>query len=548
MNQLEKPIKTRVLWVGEATYLSTGYSVYGKEVLSRLYKNPKIELAELACWANPTDPRLQSIPWKVYPNGPHPNDEQGKRDHENNHQFPLGEAIFDKVVLDFKPHVVIDIRDVFMFDFIDRSPARKYFRWLQMPTVDSTPQNEQWLDIIMRADGVFTYQEWSYDVLRRESGGKIKLLGHADPSAAKEFVPRDKLDCKSKFGLQDFTILGTVMRNQPRKLFPELFKAFAQYLQQSKREDVLLYCHTSYPDMGWDFARLLNDYGIASKVLFTYICKNCGTVFPMKFSDGVSPCTKCGRVAASPSNVQIGVDNNTLSIIYNCFDLYIQYANSEGYGMSIAEAAACGVPIVATDFSAMEATVPQFAGKSIPLHDTYIEHATGCQRAIPDHAKFIEMLHEILNYTPEQMAKWSKKTREGFCQYSSWDVTAHKWENAILSIDPRPIENHYQCPKDIRRPPEPRYDLSNSDFAKWLILEVLGQPERLFSLMHLRLEKDLNLGYTGNITGGMYYNELSEQFAKRRQIPFNKELAYEHFLQLRGRINEFENKRQIAKS
>jgi glycosyltransferase involved in cell wall biosynthesis len=42
-----------------------------------------------------------------------------------------------------------------------------------------------------------------------------------------------------------------------------------------------------------------------------------------------------------------------MCLIYNLFDLYIQYHNSEGFGIPVIEAAACGTPVIATDFSAV---------------------------------------------------------------------------------------------------------------------------------------------------------------------------------------------------
>ena len=42
----------KVLFVSEASWMSTGYSVYTKEVLSRLNQIDGLEVAELACYAD----------------------------------------------------------------------------------------------------------------------------------------------------------------------------------------------------------------------------------------------------------------------------------------------------------------------------------------------------------------------------------------------------------------------------------------------------------------------------------------------------------------
>src|SRR5690606_11958664 len=103
-------------------------------------------------------------------------------------------------------------------------------------------------------------------------------------------------------------------------------------------KDVYLYCHTSYPDLGWDIPALLKEFGLSSRVLFTYVCKNCGNAFPTFFQDAVAPCTRCGKPSAGLSNVQTSVNSETLATSYNLFDVYVQYANSGGFGVPQVEA------------------------------------------------------------------------------------------------------------------------------------------------------------------------------------------------------------------
>jgi len=533
-------MKTRVLWVGETTYLNTGYSVYGRELLTRLHRQPNLEIAELACYAHPHDPRIRQIPWLVYPNLPHPDDKVGKQKYEENPIFQFGEAIFDRVLLDFKPHVVLDIRDVFMFDFIDRSPLREYYSTILMPTVDSAPQNRQWLDMMSRTEGVFTYQDWSGDVIKKESGGRINYLGSAPPGADSEFKPIDREENKKLFGLEGKFIFGTVMRNQRRKLFPELFRTFRQFLNESNRSDVLLYCHTSYPDQGWDIGALLNEHGLSSRVLFTYLCGNCKSAYASYFAGQSTVCPNCNQLAASPCNVQNGLDNSALNRVYNLFDVYVNYACAEGFSVPFVEAAAAGIPVIGTDYSAMEDVVRKLLGKPIKLLTKSLELETGCYRAVPDNSHLCSVMHDIASLSPEKMKQWKEETIKAYHQHYGWDKTAQKWYNAISQVPAERYDIQWQRPPQILTPPQPNYNMSNKDFSKWLIINVLGDPTRLNGLMHVRLEKDLNTGCTGIVTGGMYFNEQSQLHGRPIQQEFNKEIAYRHFYELRMRKNEAE--------
>ena len=83
----------------------------------------------------------------------------------------------------------------------------------------------------------------------------------------------DKNAHKLAMGIDpEYKVIGTVMRNQRRKLYPDLFEAFKIFLDKSENKKYYLYCHTSYPDLGWDIPELLHQYELASNVLFTYIC------------------------------------------------------------------------------------------------------------------------------------------------------------------------------------------------------------------------------------------------------------------------------------
>ena len=59
--------KKRILLVSEFSLLNTGFSVMAYDVLSRLHKSGKYEVAELASYVSDDDPRIHQLPWKVYP-------------------------------------------------------------------------------------------------------------------------------------------------------------------------------------------------------------------------------------------------------------------------------------------------------------------------------------------------------------------------------------------------------------------------------------------------------------------------------------------------
>ena len=165
--------KKKILLCNEASFLNTGYATYGRELMKRLYASNKYELAELATYVSPNDERFSQIPWKTYSNLPDPNDAQESDLYRSNVTYQFGEFKFEHVLLDFQPDIVVDIRDWWMLEFEERSPFRGLFYWAIMPTVDASPQNEQWLSTYNSADAVFNYSDWGYEVLKQEGGGSI---------------------------------------------------------------------------------------------------------------------------------------------------------------------------------------------------------------------------------------------------------------------------------------------------------------------------------------------------------------------------------------
>lgn len=544
--------KKRILFCSEATFLNTGYATYTREILNYLNSTGKYELAELASYGERNDPRSKGIPWKFYGVAPPSNaTEEEKRKYASVPTNQFGEYAFEETCLDFKPDIVCDIRDFWMLDFVERSPFRKFFKWCLMPTVDARPQARQWIATYQSADACLTYSDWAGEVLKNQSGGKINYLGSAPPSAHCAYQPiSDTNALRTFYNIDvDANIIGTVMRNQRRKLYPDLFEAFSLLLQKVENsEKYFLYCHTSYPDMGWDLPELLQQYNLSSKVYFTYVCGETHKPFPSLFRGAVAESPYSGKFTATLANVKNGIDYTDLSSIINLFDLYVQYANCEGFGLPQVEAAACGVPVMGTDYSAMESVLRQLGGTPIKPKALYKELETGCFRAVPDNELAAEKFFEFFQKPKNIRKTIGFKTRQAFLEHFQWDKSGKKWEDYFDSVEIIPDEKSWLSPIKINNPsakPQSLQNAKHDDLAKWLIKEVLCEPEKLNSFLHARLTRDLLYGCTTATTGGMYFNESSASFdGKNVRNPFNFDLAYEHFYSLCQRKNYWENRRK----
>lgn len=545
--------KKRILFCGEATFLNTGYATYIREILNYLNSTDKYEIAELSAYGEDGDPRAKDIPWKFYGVIPNRNaPEEIQKQYKSVATYQFGEFAFEKTCLDFKPDIVCDIRDFWMLDFVERSPFRPFFKWCIMPTVDAAPQARQWIATYQSADACLTYSDWAGEVLQSQSGGKIKYLGSAPPSAHPAYKPiEDKITLKSSLNVDpDTKIIGTVMRNQRRKLYPDLFAAFRKFIDgvdEKERHKYKLYCHTSYPDLGWNIPELLQEYNLSSYVLFTYVCNETKKPFASLFKGAVCQSPFSGKYGSTLSNVKNGLSYENLAKVINMFDLYVQYANCEGFGLPQVEAAACAVPVAGTDYSAMESVLRQLDGIPITPKALYKELETGCMRAVPNNDLAAKLFKEFFDKPVEKRRAMGRKCRENFLKHFQWDKSGKMWEDYFDSVEIPPEELTWKSKPRIRNPepkPEDVSKVSQVDLSRWLIQNVLCEPEKLNSYMHARLTRDLTYQSSTSTTGGMYFNESSAAFdGKQSMQPFNFEMAYNHMAQLCNRRNSWERHR-----
>jgi glycosyltransferase involved in cell wall biosynthesis len=391
-----------------------------------------------------------------------------------------------------------------------------------MPTVDSEPQQEDWIDTFLHADAIFTYSDFGRDTLIKQSNGKINYIDTTSPGVdLQTFVPTtDRKGLRKMFNLsEDLFIVGSVMRNQKRKLIPDLFYAIKKLLEKCEQtnnhklgKNLYLYLHTSYPDAGWDIPQLLKEYKIGNRVLFTYSCKSCGYFYPSLFQHPVAVCPRCGQKACSMPNVSNGVSSNNLAMVMNLFDIYVQYAICEGFGMPQVEASACGVPVASIDYSAMSDVVRKVNGYPIKVGQYFKELETRAIRVFPDNKDLIQTLESFYKM-PEPLKEQKRfETRKLTEKYYNWDDIAKKWENYFDNIQLTGLQGKWDqvipLMEEITDIPE---NINNSyDLITFLVSKHLPNHQIGSSTIMLNIIRDLDYGF---ITQGLSTEGYSVQKA-----------------------------------
>lgn len=167
------------------------------------------------------------------------------------------------------------------------------------------------------------------EVEMRRVGLDPLYVPHAVDTAVFRPRPDERAEIREAVGVpEDAFLVGMVAANTgspllSRKGFPQLFRAFARF--RAMRPDALLYVHTNCSGDGLDLARLTASCGLEQEAV--------------RLTD--------------PLVWALGVSREDLARLISVFDVLVMPSLGEGFGLPLIEAQACGVPVIATDHSAM---------------------------------------------------------------------------------------------------------------------------------------------------------------------------------------------------
>ena len=201
---------------------------------------------------------------------------------------------------------------------------------------------------------------------------------------------------------------------------------------------------------------------------------------------------------------------------------------------------------MSTDYSAMESVIRKLGGTPLPPKALYKELETGCFRAVPDNENTAKEFLKFFSKTDDERKADSDNTRSNFEEFYQWDKSGKVWESYFDSVEIPPIEQTWAS-QPLLQPSAPKIKvdyntMTQSQVAKWIIVEVLREPRFFNTFFEARLTRDLIYNTSTASTGGMYFNEESAAFEGRNtRQAFNFDIAYDHFSQLNQRRMHWEN-------
>lgn len=196
------------------------------------------------------------------------------------------------------------------------------------------------------------------------------------------------------------------------------------------------------------------------------------------------------------SSSSFGVSVEEQVDIYNCMDLYVQYANCEGFGLPVPEAAACGVPIAGTDYSAIHDTVKNTGGYAIPVAKMYKDMSLTAERAYPENEAFAKVMLEHFSKSDSELKELSDKTIRMVNERYNWDRTAQVWMDYFDNYKPKTTEGQWGRPARFKKqlPAQIPNITQHYDFVKWIYDEVWEEPSDFYKYYATKTVRDLNFG------------------------------------------------------
>jgi glycosyltransferase involved in cell wall biosynthesis len=195
----------------------------------------------------------------------------------------------------------------------------------------------------------------------------VRLVGRARPDGTitRDVVIRSRAEARKFLGWpQDDFIMFRADRHMPRKQYPALLRAVAPVLEVFPRARLIWHCLSV--DQGGD---LLDE---RSK-------------YPQPIAD---------RMNSTGLHDEFGgVPRSILRIMYAAADLYVS-TSAEGFGLTIAEAMACGTPVVGLDFSSVPEVIGP-GGWTVPV-GYLVENVYSHWWASPDQKQYATTLHWII--------------------------------------------------------------------------------------------------------------------------------------------------------
>lgn len=428
-------MKGNVMWMSDSFNAPSGFGQQTFHSVSRLTSGDDPIHVDNIAWQFNGNPILLNDYWRVLPG-------TGR----------FAEGIFPHHIKIYKPDLVITLADLWNVQHILNKRREHDFKWMEWLPIDGEPLRGsiRWTAAYNEIDVIVAMSDFGERILTKGRGmfedkfknevpTQIEKNYHGIPTELyKPYNKDDRAALRSNYdwqddfffdtkirkemikgekNLNDYFIYGVVARNQPRKNYPELIQAWAEFAELY--DDVLLWLHTSPTDPARKVVNLhflVDQLGCADSVIF---------------SDSVSNF--------------YGMSSKQMADVYNMFDCHFLPTAGEGFGIPTIEAMSCGTYAAVTDFTTGSELIDEGRCGHIIPHKRLVVSPGAVMRAYFNSDELVPHLDAIYNMSHAEKARKEERARRRVLDKYDINITVEKWRYLIekyMHDSPTPRVDH----------------------------------------------------------------------------------------------------------
>lgn len=495
-------IKRKVLFHSNYCGVATGFGGYIREIFEYLYKTGKYDLHLYATGVQWENLDYKRWPWKVY--GALPNDQNElnrlNQDPGLMRLASYGTYNIDKVIKEVKPDILFCVEDFWGFSFCIDKPWWNKFPCVIQTTLDSIPLLPDavekchqiknfyvWADFavqefkkiaaeaqkqVLDQKKKFFARQWKsredYQVeqarfqkfeqeshQRIDAFNNVKLLrGTVNSSAYFPLSLIERSDLRRKFNIDDDVFLvGSLSRNQLRKLWPNLIEGFKLFKDKNPEIKTKLALWTYWKE-GWDIPRLMRQFKVDKEdVLAIYKCRETGEWFMLPYQEEDIDNPKTGH---KKSMITVSISNflpyEEVNKFYNILDCFCLPITSGGQERAALEAKLAGLVTLINPYSCFVDQCVDEAGSLSLDFSTYTEMGTQFIKANPYPSSICKQLKKAYDLDKEGRKQLGLKARKWVLDNFSIEVIGKKLEDIIDSFQSTNYDFNFDQKKELKEP------------------------------------------------------------------------------------------------
>lgn len=323
----------------------------------------------------------------------------------------LGKFEPDVVVTLSDPQVVLNI--LFKNKYDPDQILLRYRPLLSYMPDDGINLPSRWTTVLPKISNVVAMSKWGQTHYQPS-----KMVYHgADPEVfwpiwekpkvtSTGIVCKTKRDCKIAVGADpDGFLVGRVDTNSGRKDYPALVKALWPLMKRHGEIEAHFHCQDEGPQAGIRFQAMLS--------------REVESVDPARF-----------HFPGMHSSFE-GWALEDLNVLYSAFDCFASTSRGEGFGLTLLEAATCGIPIVAQNVSA----IPEVVGPGGILLEPrdLLTTPAGQDNWLPDIGEFTFAISRL--YESKGLRRDLGEAGAAHAKTFSWDFAARKFDEWIVALE-----------------------------------------------------------------------------------------------------------------